>query len=118
MSWLGTMLTGAFKTSPKMPRQGCMRPLFAVLVLALTMSACGGESTLRGTADRIPVILVTEPIPAGTSVSQAVKAGALEMRLAERQFVPDGAPAKFDDLQGVSLEDLPMNTLVAAGMFG
>lgn len=79
----------------------------ALGVLLVFLYAQGADERALAELEPTPVLVLTQPVPAGTSVSAAVEAGAFELVDRPTNAVPQGALSDTADvLESVTLLDL------------
>ncbi|NNC81916.1 MAG: Flp pilus assembly protein CpaB [Acidimicrobiales bacterium] len=76
------------------------------------------EGEIRQDAQRVPVWVIAQEIPAGTTASDVVRTGRLEQREIESNFRPDNAVTDLSQIQGrVAVANLATNQVLVQGLF-
>jgi hypothetical protein len=105
------------------------RVALVLLAIVLTFPACGDgdpEEPADGTegptsalsSDRLPVLIVARPVPAGTEATAALGEGLLREDVVTRAQFPENAIVSIELVDGmVATQELSEGTIVLAGMF-
>jgi pilus assembly protein CpaB len=101
----------------------------ALLTAAIVIAAIGTtlvylyakQANDRAIADASPVdvLAASAPIPAGTSIEDAVTAGSVEPQSLPQKSVPEGAVARVEDIAGqVAVTTIPAGQTILTTLFG
>ena len=100
--------------------------LFMVILLSLITATSafvytsGVENRVRSEQSLVPVLIVSDTIPVGTSLSNAFSSGLIQIREVARQSIPEKALTSINDNNGVlvALHELQPGQFVTESNFG
>lgn len=90
----------------------------AIAGFALLNYVNGVEQDINAELERVPVWVIAQDIPAGTTATDVENFGGLELREVETQFRPNSAISDLQQIAGrIAVNNLAANQILVAGMF-